>query len=168
MKHRPHSWIQSAEYCPTLLMLFVCCSYCQADSEFVLTSLTDRSAPGCSIAQLWIPNQLLCNDEQSRSGWGDHLNHQLQLAVCIDGNVTARYFPNRHSWLHSESAGDQWAEWASAYHSARFYWMFQFAKAFIPIAENNRNKLKQQTLPKWLFLRFFFIKRASSSVFTRN
>lgn len=86
-----------------------CFSYFQADSEFVLTFFSYRSAPGCSHS---------CESQrssyammiQSRSGWGHHLSHQLQLAVCIDGNVTSQYFPNRHSWLHSEIAGDQSAE----------------------------------------------------------
>lgn len=38
-------------------------------------------------------------------GEGHRLTHQSQLVACVDDNVTAQYFPNRHFGLHSVGGG---------------------------------------------------------------
>lgn len=109
------------------------------------------------------PKPVLYNDEQSRSGWGDHKNHQLQLVICIDGNLSVQYFPNRHYWLHSESAGDRSRGRTSAYHSALDVCVLRAFTGFFFLFLN-----VQHTLPDIIISQNFFIKRASSSVVTRN
>lgn len=59
------------------------------------------------------PQRDSCNGERGRSGRGHQPTRQWQLFVYIDGSAAARYFPNRHLWLHSQSGGRQTAGRAS-------------------------------------------------------